>query len=125
MRKIAIIGAGESGAQLALVLQREGYAITLFSDRSASQIRTGKVMSSQCMFATALAAEAELGPALQSLYDSGAVPEINAIRFRIEGEGSADPTDWEAALDAPARSIDQRIKSAAWIESFVAAGGDF
>ena len=26
---------------------------------------------------------------------------------------------------APARSIDQRIKSAAWIEAFVAAGGDF
>ena len=71
MRKIAIIGAGESGAQLALGLQREGYAITLFSDRSAAQIRTGKVMSSQCMFATALAAEAQLSPALTSLYDSG------------------------------------------------------
>lgn len=125
MRKIAIIGAGESGAQLALGLQREGYAITLFSDRSAAQIRTGKVMSSQCMFATALAAEAQLGPVLNSLYDSGTVPEINAIRFRVEGESPADPIEWEAALDAPARSIDQRIKSAAWIESFVAAGGDF
>ncbi|MEV7134282.1 flavin reductase [Arthrobacter sp. NPDC093128] len=125
MRKIAIIGAGESGAQLALGLQREGYAITLFSDRSAAQIRTGKVMSSQCMFATALAAEAQLGPALKNLYDTGTVPEINSIRFRVEGEGPADSIEWEAALDAPARSIDQRIKSAAWIESFVASGGDF
>ncbi|MCZ9881213.1 flavin reductase [Arthrobacter sp. B2a2-09] len=125
MRKIAIIGAGESGAQLALGLQREGYAITLFSDRSATQIRTGKVMSSQCMFATALAAEAQLGPALSGLYDSGAVPAINAIRLRVDDKGSTDPIDWEAPLDAPARSIDQRIKSAAWIEAFVAAGGDF
>ena len=125
MRKIAIIGAGESGAQLALGLQREGYAITLFSDRSAAQIRTGKVMSSQCMFATALAAEAQLGPALDGLYDSGTVPAINAIRVRVEGGDPAEPIEWTAPLDAPARSIDQRIKSAAWIEAFVAAGGDF
>jgi flavin reductase (DIM6/NTAB) family NADH-FMN oxidoreductase RutF len=125
MRKIAIIGAGESGAQLALGLQREGYAITLFSDRSAAQIRTGKVMSSQCMFATALAAEAQLSSALTSLYDGAAVPGINAIRLRVEGEHGADAIEWEAPLEGTARSVDQRIKSAAWIEAFVAGGGDF
>lgn len=120
MRKIAIIGAGESGAQLALGLQREGYAVTLFSDRSAAQIRTGKVMSSQCMFATALDAEAQLGTAL---YDTGQVPDIKAIRVRVEGEPAV--IEWEAPLDGPARSIDQRIKSALWIERFVSNGGDF
>ncbi|ALV39756.1 flavin oxidoreductase [Pseudarthrobacter sulfonivorans] len=125
MRKIAIIGAGESGAQLALGLQREGYAITLFSDRSAAQIRTGKVMSSQCMFATALAAEAELSSALTHLYDDAAVPGINSIRLRVEGERAADAIEWEAPLEGTARSVDQRIKSAAWIEAFVAGGGDF
>lgn len=71
MRTIAIIGAGESGAQLALGLQREGYAVTLFSDRSAAQIRSGKVMSSQCMFAPALDAEAQMGTAIP---DSGSCP---------------------------------------------------
>ncbi len=125
MRKIAIIGAGESGAQLALGLQREGYAVTLFSDRSAAQIRTGKVMSSQCMFATALTAEGQLGPALASLYREAAVPAINAIQLRVEGGAGQDAIQWEAPLDGAARSIDQRIKSAAWIESFVAGGGDF
>ncbi|MBT2546872.1 flavin reductase [Arthrobacter sp. ISL-65] len=125
MRKIAIIGAGESGAQLALGLQREGYAITLFSDRSAAQIRTGKVMSSQCMFATALAAEAQLSSALTNLYDGAVVPGINAIRLRVEGEHGADAIEWEAPLEGTARSVDQRIKSAAWIEAFVAGGGDF
>jgi flavin reductase (DIM6/NTAB) family NADH-FMN oxidoreductase RutF len=125
MRKIAIIGAGESGAQLALGLQREGYAVTLFSDRSAAQIRTGKVMSSQCMFATALAAEAQLSSALNNLYDGAAVPRINAIRLRVEGEHGADAIEWEAPLEGTAHSVDQRIKSAAWIEAFVAGGGDF
>ncbi|WP_115787101.1 flavin reductase [Arthrobacter silvisoli] len=125
MRKIAIIGAGESGAQLALGLQREGYAITLVSDRSAAQIRTGKVMSSQCMFSTALAAEAQLSPALTGLYEGGAVPGINALRLHVEGASADDAIEWEAPLVGTARSIDQRIKSAAWIEAFVAAGGDF
>ena len=125
MRKIAIIGAGESGAQLALGLQREGYAITLVSDRSAAQIRTGKVMSSQCMFSTALAAEAQLSPALAGLYDGGTVPGINALTLHVEGRSADDAIDWEAPLVGTAHSIDQRIKSAAWIEAFVAAGGDF
>lgn len=122
MRRIAIIGAGESGAQLALGLQREGYAVTLLSDRSAAQIRSGKVMSSQCMFSTALDAEAQMGTALAGLYDAGSVPDITAIHLRVDGDQAIE---WEAPLDNPARSVDQRIKSARWIETFVANGGDF
>ncbi|MGF6835949.1 flavin reductase (DIM6/NTAB) family NADH-FMN oxidoreductase RutF [Paenarthrobacter sp. TE4293] len=122
MRKIAIVGAGESGAQLALGLQREGYPVTLLSDRSAAQIRTGNVMSSQCMFSTALDAEAQMGTALTEFYGSGTVPGITSIRLRVDAD---QPIEWEAPLDGPARSIDQRIKSALWIETFVAAGGDF
>ncbi|WP_284986878.1 flavin reductase [Arthrobacter sp. fls2-241-R2A-172] len=122
MRKIAIVGAGESGAQLALGLQRAGYEVTLLSDRSAAQIRTGKVMSSQCMFSTALDAEAQMGTALTEFYDSGAVPGIRSIRLHV---GAEQAIEWEAPLDGPARSIDQRIKSALWIETFVANGGDF
>jgi flavin reductase (DIM6/NTAB) family NADH-FMN oxidoreductase RutF len=125
MRKIAIIGAGESGAQLALGLQREGYPVTLFSDRSAAQIRAGKVMSSQCMFGTALSTEEQLSPALSDIYGRGAVPTINRISMHVPGESSGAPTEWEASLDTPAHSIDQRIKSATWIEAFVSAGGDF
>ncbi|MGO4432697.1 hypothetical protein AB4Y88_05150 [Paenarthrobacter sp. RAF9] len=122
MRKIAIVGAGESGAQLALGLQRAGYEVTLLSDRSAAQIRTGKVMSSQCMFSTALDAEAQMGTALTEFYESGAVPGIRSIRLHV---GAEQAIEWEAPLDGPARSIDQRIKSALWIETFVANGGDF
>lgn len=120
MRSIAIIGAGESGAQLALGLQREGYAVTLFSDRSAAQIRAGKVTSSQCMFSTALDAEAQMGTTPQV---TGAAPPITSIRVHVAREGEA--IEWEASLDGPARSIDQRIKSAHWIDRFIAAGGDF
>ena len=50
MRTIMIVGAGQSGLQLALSLQKKGYRVTVTSNRSADDIRTGKVLSSQCMF---------------------------------------------------------------------------
>ena len=60
MKRIAIFGAGQSGLQLALGLIGEGYEVTLVSDRSAEEIRRGRVMSSQCMFDSALQTERDL-----------------------------------------------------------------
>ena len=54
MRKILIVGAGQAGLQLALGLQSKGYEVTLMSNRTADEIRNGRVMSTQCMFDTAL-----------------------------------------------------------------------
>ncbi|MFD6751484.1 NAD-binding protein, partial [Streptomyces anthocyanicus] len=45
MRKILVVGAGQSGLQLALGLQSQGYEVTLMSNRTADEIRTGRVMS--------------------------------------------------------------------------------
>ena len=123
MRKIAIIGAGESGAQLALGLQRDGYAVTLLSDRSAAQIRTGKVMSSQCMFSTALDAEAQMGTALTGFYDSGSVPGITSIRLRVDADQS--PSSGKPPWTAPPVPSTNGSRAPCWIETFVAAGGDF
>jgi 2-polyprenyl-6-methoxyphenol hydroxylase-like FAD-dependent oxidoreductase len=61
MKRIAIIGAGQSGLQLGLALLNASYEVTLYSDRSAEEIRNGHVMSSQCMFDSALETERDLG----------------------------------------------------------------
>ncbi|CAM5451977.1 FAD-binding oxidoreductase OS=Streptomyces alboniger OX=132473 GN=CP975_24240 PE=4 SV=1 [Streptomyces alboniger] len=61
MRSIAVIGAGQSGAQLALGLLDRGYDVTLVTDRGPDEVRHGRVMSSQCMFDTALRTERALG----------------------------------------------------------------
>ncbi|MGH9510229.1 MAG: NAD(P)-binding domain-containing protein, partial [Terriglobales bacterium] len=50
MRKIAIVGAGQSGLQLALGLQQNGYDVTVVSNRAPEQIFKGRVTSSQFMF---------------------------------------------------------------------------
>ncbi|MFD2422768.1 NAD-binding protein, partial [Amycolatopsis pigmentata] len=47
MRKILIVGAGQSGLQLALTLQEHGYDITIISARTPHEIRNGWVTSTQ------------------------------------------------------------------------------
>ena len=64
MRKITIVGAGQAGLQLGLGLLEHGYDVTLITNRTGDQIRDGKVMSSQCMFDTALSPRAVARPGL-------------------------------------------------------------
>jgi 2-polyprenyl-6-methoxyphenol hydroxylase-like FAD-dependent oxidoreductase len=60
MSRILIVGAGQSGLQLALGLQRAGHEVTVMSARTSEEIRGGRVMSTQCMFGQALDTEREL-----------------------------------------------------------------
>ena len=60
-RRVAIVGAGQSGLQLALGLLQQGYEVTVVSNRTPEEIAVGPVLSSQCMFETALQAERVLG----------------------------------------------------------------
>ena len=41
MRKIAIMGAGQSGLHLAIRLVKSGYDVTIISERSAEEIFNG------------------------------------------------------------------------------------
>lgn len=126
MRKILIVGAGQSGLQLALGLQDKGYEVTLMSNRTADEIRSGRVMSTQCMFDTALQHERDLGinfwesqaPRIEGLGVSVAAPGSH------EGpDGSQRAIDWVGRLDGYAQSVDQRVKMAGWMETFAQRGG--
>jgi hypothetical protein len=120
MRKIAIVGAGQSGLQLALALLERDYEVTLATNRDAEQIRTGRVMSSQCMFNTSLQIERDLG---LNWWEDACPP--------VEGIGLAVPhpdvpggklIDWSARLTRPAQSVDQRLKMSAWLEAVKTRG---
>ncbi|MGI5137058.1 MULTISPECIES: styrene monooxygenase/indole monooxygenase family protein [unclassified Streptomyces] len=119
MRKILVVGAGQSGLQLALGLQSHGYEVTLMSNRTADEIRTGRVMSTQCMFHTALQHERDLK---LNFWESQA-PKIEGLGVSVAGPESQRVIDWVGKLDGYAQSVDQRMKMAGWMETFAQRGG--
>ncbi|MFE9883788.1 styrene monooxygenase/indole monooxygenase family protein [Streptomyces scopuliridis] len=119
MRKILIVGAGQSGLQLALGLQSQGYEITLMSNRTADEIRSGRVMSTQCMFHTALQHERDLK---LGFWESQA-PRIEGVGMSVAAPDSSRAVDWVGKLDGYAQSVDQRVKMAGWMETFAQRGG--
>ncbi|NDZ16244.1 alanine-phosphoribitol ligase [Variovorax sp. WS11] len=121
-RRIMIVGAGQAGLQLALGLQQQGLQVTLVSNRSAEDIRTGKVMSSQCMFDASLQIERDLGI---DFWERECPP--------VEGIGLSIPHPerpgekmlaWAHRLDRVARSVDQRVKIPGWMKVFAERGGE-
>jgi 2-polyprenyl-6-methoxyphenol hydroxylase-like FAD-dependent oxidoreductase len=118
MKKIAIVGAGQSGLQLGLSLLQSGHRVTLISDRTADQIRTGKVMSSQVLFHRSLEIERKLG--LHQWEAQCPVIDHMSVELIVEGQ---TVLHFAAPLDDFAQSVDQRIKLAAWMEQFAEAGG--
>ncbi|MFD5039056.1 styrene monooxygenase/indole monooxygenase family protein [Streptomyces sp. NPDC058378] len=119
MRKILIVGAGQSGLQLALGLQSHGYEVTLMSNRTADEIRSGRVMSTQCMFHTALEHERDL----QLNFWESQAPRIEGLGVSVAGPDSSRVIDWVGKLDGFAQSVDQRVKMAGWMETFAQRGG--
>jgi len=116
---VLIVGAGQAGLQLGLSLHRHEYDVTVMSARTPDEIRSGRVMSTQCMF----------GPALQHERDYGLnlwerqTPKIEGLGLSIADPDHGRALDWVGRLDDYAQSVDQRVKMAGWLELFEDRGG--
>ncbi|OTG84170.1 alanine-phosphoribitol ligase [Acinetobacter sp. ANC 4558] len=120
MRRIAIVGAGQSGLQLGLGLLDTGYDVTIVTNRTADEIRQGKVMSSQCMFHTALQTEREVG---LNFWEEQC-PAVEGIGFTLVNPETGEAAfSWSARLERYAQAVDQRIKMPYWMNEFERRGG--
>ncbi|NIJ12320.1 flavin-dependent dehydrogenase [Saccharomonospora amisosensis] len=119
MRKILIVGAGQSGLQLALTLRQHDYDVTVMSARTPDEIRAARVMSTQCMFDDALTIERKHRI---NLWDDVA-PAITHQGFSLAGPDGDRALNWAGEWPGPAQSVDQRVKMARWLELFEDWGG--
>src|SRR5580693_10708253 len=103
MRKIAIIGGGQSGLQLALGLQKRGYDVTVVSNRTPEQIRKGRVTSSQFMFHESLQNERDLG----INFWEKECPNTDGIGVTIAAPDGGKAVSWVYTLDKPGQAVDQ------------------
>nr|WP_319248852.1 styrene monooxygenase/indole monooxygenase family protein [uncultured Celeribacter sp.] len=120
MKRITIIGGGQSGLQLGIGLLQKGYGVKIIQDRTPNQIAAGRVLSSQCQFDAALQHERDLG--INFWEDS--CPPVEGISFTVPNpEGAGKALEWSSRLDAKAQSVDQRVKMPKWLEEFEKLGG--
>ncbi|QBI20375.1 FAD-binding oxidoreductase [Egibacter rhizosphaerae] len=120
MRSIAIVGAGQAGLQVGLGLLQQGCEVTMLSDRTPNQLWNGRVLSSQFMFDQSLETERKLG--LNFWEDD--CPYTEGIALAIADGQGGKAIDWEARLDRPGQSVDQRVKMPGWMHEFQRMGGD-
>ncbi|HKP17338.1 MAG TPA: styrene monooxygenase/indole monooxygenase family protein [Gaiellaceae bacterium] len=118
-RRIAVIGAGQAGLQLALGLITEGFDVRLVTDRSGGEILDGRVLSTQCMFDTALQTERDLGA---NLWEDDC-PQIHGIRYSVARPDGTLAVQFGGRLGAYAQSVDQRLKMPGWMDLFEQRGG--
>ena len=120
MKRVAIVGAGQSGLQLAHGLLEAGYEVSLFSDRSGDEILEGRVRSSQCMFDSALEIERDL----HLNYWEEQCPKVEGISFTVPDGIGGLSIDWAARLDNFAQSVDQRLKIPRWLAQLKSRGAE-
>ena len=119
MRRVAIVGGGQSGLQLALGLLQNNFEVTVICNRTAEQVFSGRVSSSQFMFHDALQNERELG----INFWEKKCPVTEGIAFTIPGPNKTRALFWEAKLDHYGQSVDQRVKFSGWMKEFAKRGG--
>ncbi len=121
-RSVTIVGGGQSGLQLALgLLQDGGYDVRVVQNRTAEEIATGRVTSSQCMFDKALENERALGI---NFWEADC-PTVDSINFTVPAPDApgVKAIDWNGKLARYGQSVDQRVKFPGWMKAVEERGG--
>jgi 2-polyprenyl-6-methoxyphenol hydroxylase-like FAD-dependent oxidoreductase len=119
MRRVLVVGAGQSGLQLTLsLIAEEDYDVTLVTARTADDIRDGSPMSTQGMFQQALETERAYG---LNLWDDTA-PAYDGLHITLSAPPGTLALSIDAPLDFPGQSVDQRLKMSTWLNLAASRG---
>jgi hypothetical protein len=118
--KIAIVGGGHVGSVLGLALLDEGHDVTILTSLTLDQLRSGRILSSQCIWGTAASIEERWAPFFWKNDYAG----IGGFRIRmVDKDSQVVESDIEAALEVSGNSVDQRLKVSGWLAAFERQGG--
>jgi hypothetical protein len=115
---VAIIGSGVAGLHLALLLQKQGIPVTLYSDKTAAQLAGGRMLNTVAHHNTTVKREQALGADHWDLAEYGYFCHHHYI-------GGPQPLSFPGAFGAPSRAIDYRVYLPRLLADFQERGGDF
>ena len=115
---IAVIGSGVAGLHLALLLQKEQVPVTLYSDQSAAQLASGRMLNTVAHHNTTVQREQALGVDHWDLAEYGYFCHHHYV-------GGPRPLSFPGAFSAPSRAIDYRVYLPRLLADFAEHGGDF
>ncbi|WP_324609978.1 styrene monooxygenase/indole monooxygenase family protein, partial [Thermobifida halotolerans] len=119
MRRILIVGAGQSGLQLALCLLQHDYDVTIMTARTAGELASGRAVSVQTLTSDQLELERAYG---LDLWENEA-PPIRGSRLSSDGSDGGPAYEWTGYYRRPAQSVDERVKMSVWLDLFERMGG--
>jgi 2-polyprenyl-6-methoxyphenol hydroxylase-like FAD-dependent oxidoreductase len=116
MPAIGIVGAGTAGLHLALLLQQRGLEPTLYADRTADEVRAGRLPNTVAHHHHTRARERQLG--VDHWDESG--PSY-ARHYHYFGVGP--PLEFPGDFSQPSLAVDYRLYLPALLEDFEQRGG--
>lgn len=116
MKGFGIVGAGIAGLHLGLLLQKHGLPTTIYTDKTAAQLRAGRLPNTVARFAQTQARERELGVAHWDFPDYGAF----CVHFSLTGDPALR---FCGRFSQPASFVDMRVYQARLLADFAGRGG--
>jgi 2-polyprenyl-6-methoxyphenol hydroxylase-like FAD-dependent oxidoreductase len=118
MTSIAIVGSGVSGLHLGLFLQQHDVPVTIYTDKTAEQIASGRLLNTVAHHHHTLERERELGV---HHWDAG---EYGYVCHQHSIVGTPEPIRFRGDFTHPSSIIDYRLYLPRLLGDYAERGGD-
>jgi 2-polyprenyl-6-methoxyphenol hydroxylase-like FAD-dependent oxidoreductase len=119
MEGIGIVGAGIAGLHLGLLLRQHDVPVTIYSDRTAEQMGSGRLLNTVAHHHATVEREQALG------IDHWDPQEYGYFGHHHYLGGGPQPLVFPGFFSAPSIAIDYRIYLPTLLQDFVGRGGEF